>query len=303
MVSLASRASRLLAPSFLALLILAVTGPGCLRRTTRVAPPPVAVQTATLEELLDKLSVFANLESMRATVDLQLSYFSDDQTRRTDLRDVRGFILARRPALARIQAQYPVTRQKAFDMVSNGNLFRVYLVWRSRFFEGETDLDVRSEKRSENIRPQHIVEPLFIAPPAPEETAVLENRSYEGRAYHIVQLQKPSSDGKARITRKAWFDRETLELARLEVFDADGNAATEADYYDWAYEGGEPYPSQARVSRPIDGYELTVTFITPGLNEPVPDSAFVLDAPDGVEVERIGEEDEPSEPAKAASVR
>ena len=191
---------------------------------------------------------------MKATVNLQLSYYNEEQTKRTDLRDVRGFVLARRPGFARIQAQYPVTRQKAFDMASDGETFQVYLVWQGRFFTGSNAMDQPSKKRAENIRPQHIVEPLLIEAPRPDETAVLDNIT-EGRTpYHVVQLQR-ELDGTAEITRKFWFNRADLRLSRLEIYDPDANVVTIARYSGWQTEGPIPYPAQASVLRPVQGLQ------------------------------------------------
>ncbi len=249
------------------------------------------MRTATLSELLGQLRVFEKLESIKATVNLQLSYVNEEQTKRRDLRDVRGFVLARRPGFARIQAQYPVTRQKAFDMASDGESFQVYLVWQGRFFTGDNDMDRPSKKRTENIRPQHVVEPLLIEPPRADETAVLDNVTESRTLYHVVQLQH-EHDGTAEITRKFWFDRRTLQLSRLEIYGPGAVTSTVARYYGWRTDGPIPYPAGVTVSRPIEGYNLALEFLEPGLNEELPENAFLLEAPKGVKVEVIGQDGE-----------
>src|SRR5690606_16755090 len=109
------------------------TTTGCLYRTQRVAPPPVAARTATLDELLPQIERFGAVETLRAEVNLGLTFLNDDMDRAKVVTDVRGFVLAERPDHARIQAQYPVTHQTVFDMVSDSDEFSVYLVWRKRF--------------------------------------------------------------------------------------------------------------------------------------------------------------------------
>lgn len=255
-------------------------------RTRKVDPVPPAVRTATLDELLARLAEFGALESMRSTVALQLSYFTTDEfDRRKDLRDVRGFIVARRPAFARIQAQYPVTSTKAFDMVSDGETFGVYLVWAKRFFKGFNALDERSDNRTENIRPQHIVEALMIEPPRADELAILDNVTEERLHYHVVIL---SSEGS--ITRKFWFERGGLNLKRFEVYNEDADVVTRASYFGWTTDGGAPYAHDVYVSRPIDGYELRVLFEKPGLNSELAEGSFELEPPEGVKVEQVGEQ-------------
>lgn len=257
----------------------------------------MAARTATLDELLGQLNQFESLKSMRATVNLGLSYLNDDMDRLTDLKDVRGFILAERPSKSRIRAQYPVTHQTAFDMVSDENEFSVYLVWRDRFVQGPSTLETNSDKRVENIRPQHIVEPILIAPPSDDEIPALDNQVKNGTLYHVVVFRK-QVDGQHTISRKLWFDRAALELRYLEIYDGEGNIVTMATYSSWLTENGVPYPAQVNVSRPIDGYRVAVTVNEPGINATLPEDAFVLEPPPGVEVERLDEQDASDEQAR-----
>jgi hypothetical protein len=270
------------------LLALAATTTGCLYRTQRIAPPLVAARTATLDELLPQIERFGAIHTLRAEVSLGLTFLNDEMDHAKTLTDVRGFILAERPDHARIQAQYPVTHQTAFDMVSDRDEFSVYLVWRKRFLHGATALDERSEERAENIRPQHVVEPLLLDPPQSGETAALDNQARNGRLYHVVVFRKKQGDNEV-ITRKFWFDRADLQLAMLQIYDGDGNVVTQASYSDWRESGVAPYAETVSISRPVDGYSLVVHIQDPGINATLPADAFVLDAPPGVPVERVGE--------------
>lgn len=281
------------------LLALAATSTGCLYRTQRIAPPLVAARTATLEELLPQIERFGAINTLRAEVELGLTFLNDDMDRAKTLTDVRGFILAERPDHARIQAQYPVTNQTAFDMVSDHDEFSVYLVWRKRFLQGATALDERSDERAENIRAQHIVEPLLIEPPQSGETAALDNMARNGRLYHVVVFQKEQG-GNAVITRKFWFDRADRRIGMLEIYDGDGNIVTQASYSDWRESGEAPYPATVSITRPADGYSLVIHMEDPGINAELPADAFVLDPPPGVPVERVGGT---AKPAAQLSIR
>lgn len=271
-----------------ALIVLMTVSTGCLYETKRVAPPLVATRTATLDELLTQMERLGAINSIRATVDLGLSFLKDDKEHIKTLTDVRGIVLAERPDKARIQAQYPVTHQTAFDMVSDADEFSVYLVWKKRFIQGPTAVDVRSEERAENIRPQHVIEPLLIDPPQEDEHPAMDNQARDGRLYQVVIFQKQVS-GHGIITRKAWFDRATMELNILEIYDDDGNIVTSAVYEGWLADEGVPYASTVRVNRPIDGYTLVVHMRDPGINETVPEDGFTLEPPSGVPVERVGD--------------
>ena len=264
-----------------------------MKTTYDVVPPLQVAQTATAGELRERLRRIGSADSIKATVLMQLSIISDDQTKREEYRDVRGFILAQRPAFARVQAQFLTTR--AFDMATDGEKFRVHLVWKKQFLEGATALSERSDERSENIRPQHVMEPLLVVPPQDDEVAVLDNVLEGRRPFQVLQLLKRNGDT-MRITRKAWFEREHLQLVRLEIYDDSGDIATRARYSGWQEEDGIPYASEVRISRPLDGYDLNVTVETRGINAELPENAFVLEPPDGMEIRKVGE---PSDSAQA----
>jgi hypothetical protein len=246
------------------------------------------MQQASLEDLLGFVERFQRVQSLRASVDLQLTYLNDERTEETTLTDVRGAIVAQRPDAIRVRAQMPVTRSNAFDMTSHDGMFQVYLVVKNRFFEGSTDVETRSEKRSENIRPHHVLEPLLIAPIAERSMLVLDMVREPGAAYYVL-LEILPSDGGFRIARKFWFSRADLRLSRLDILNEDGELATSAVYRDWTESGDIVFPGGVAIERPLDGYTLNVTFRDPGINEPPPENAFVLDPPEGIKVERIEE--------------
>jgi hypothetical protein len=175
-------------------------------------------------------------------------------------------------------------------MASDGTVFRVYLPTKRRFLEGKTALDQLSENRVENVRPQHILQALLITPPQQQqEEALLENMA-EGRlAYHVVQVIRLDVDGHALLSRKFWFDRTELNLARQEVFEPSGNLVTVAYYREWNEGGTALYPGLVYIDRKKEGYQLTIRILEPGLNEPVPENAFVLEPPPDVKVEPLGE--------------
>jgi hypothetical protein len=258
-------------------------------RSSKPIQAPVITQTATLEELVAKIRQFGEIRTMKATVQLGLSAESEDRTRVQEYRDAPGFIVARRPGQIRTIAEVPVVRTTALQMASNGQTFQVYLPTKKRFFVGDTAQDHPSEKRMENIRPNHILDALLIEPPRNDEVAVLENRADDSRLYQVVSLIRLNGPQKAKLARKFWFSRDTLELSLMQILDDLGNTATLAAYEQWAQANALPYATIVTVNRPRDGYSLRINFVQPGLNETVSEDSFVLEAPEGVTVERIGE--------------
>jgi outer membrane lipoprotein-sorting protein len=186
-------------------------------------------------------------------------------------------------------------------MASNGETFQMYLPSRKRFFVGKAVEEKRSENRTENIRPQHILEALLIEPQQPDEWATLQNAVEGLTPYQVVSLVSPQSEQKAKVTRKFWFTRETFELSHMQILDDHGDTATLARYEQWAEQDGLPYAAAVTVIRPGDGYTLQIRILTPGLNETVPEDSFVLETPEGVTVERLGETPSEQANAKAAA--
>lgn len=268
---------------------MALSAAGCLKETRRIATaPPIVARKATLDDLAGIVERFTNVQSLKAVVTLQLTYLNDDRTKENILLDVNGAIVAQRPDKIRVQAQVPVTKQKAFDMASNEGIFRVYLTFKNRFFEGSTASQARSAKRSENIRPQHIFEPLLVAPLAGEDRLALDI-VHEGRTPYYVIQELAETGGHYGIPRKLWFSRADLQLARLEIRDSEGEIATTARYSGWTGHGELLFPETVVIDRPVDGYTLTVKFVKPGIDEQPGDNAFDLEAPEGIHVEHIEE--------------
>ncbi len=104
---------------------------------------------------------------MTATVDLEPTTGSIYSGVIKEYHDVRGFILIQSPAMIRMQGQAPVVRTDIFDMVSNGEEFRLYIPPLQKFVVGKTAFRRPSKNSLENLRPQHILEALLIPPVDP----------------------------------------------------------------------------------------------------------------------------------------
>ena len=67
------------------------------------------------------------IHDFNATVDMVPALGTAEKSKITEYKDVRAYILFRKPADIRIIGLYPVVRNKAFDMVSNGTDFKLYV--------------------------------------------------------------------------------------------------------------------------------------------------------------------------------
>ena len=83
----------------------------------------------------------------------------------TDYKEIRGYVLARKPAMLHMIGLLPIVRTTAFDMVSDGQDFKLWIPPKNRFVMGRNAVQTRNpDQPMENIRPQNIYEALLIRP-------------------------------------------------------------------------------------------------------------------------------------------
>src|SRR5437867_2891531 len=96
--------------------------------------PELKLLTADKQTLLDRIAAeYRAIQTLNATVDMVPALGSVNKGKITEYKDIRAFILFRKPAEIRIIGLYPVVRNKAFDMVSTGEEFRLYVPSKTRF--------------------------------------------------------------------------------------------------------------------------------------------------------------------------
>jgi outer membrane lipoprotein-sorting protein len=260
---------------------------------------PVLI-TADKQTLIDRLARgYQAIRSFNATVDMVPALGSSEKSKITEYKDVRGYILFRKPADIRIIGLYPVVRNKAFDMVSNGKDFRLYVPAKNRFVIGSNQIVARSSNKIENLRPQHFLEALLVAPMQPDEKAELVNLTDEDNAIYILHLVRVQPDGEILPTRSVWFSRINLHLARQLVYDPAGNILTDARYSDWQNYDGVPFPKTIEIDRPQDEYAVVLTVVKMEINRAVSDDKFVLEQPEGTQLQVLGQP-APTPPAAPA---
>jgi outer membrane lipoprotein-sorting protein len=199
--------------------------------------------------------------------------------------DVKGFILIERPAMIRVLGQAPVLRTDIFDMVSNGEEFRLSIPPKQKFIVGKTAFRRPAKNSLENLRPQHILEALVVQGlDTAHEKCFLEEAEEGGRRFYVVDIVEPAQGGELRLKRKAWFDRADLELARLQFYEADGLYVEDVHYSDYYDFQGTSYPSRIEVVRPIEDYRLRITIVKANFNQPIEPEKFILNKPEGAQL-------------------
>ena len=109
------------------------------------------------------------IQSLQATVDIDTSVGGVKKGHVTDYKEIRGYVLARKPAMLHMIGLLPIVRTTAFDMVSNGEEFKLWIPPKNRFVVGRSDVQTRNaDQPMENIRPQDIYDALLIRHIDPE---------------------------------------------------------------------------------------------------------------------------------------
>src|ERR671926_263068 len=81
-----------------------------------------------------------------------------------NLREATRDLLVREPNMLRMIGLFPVVRNKAFDMVSDGERFKLSIPTKNKFIEGSNEVVRPSANALENLRPQVIFNALLLRP-------------------------------------------------------------------------------------------------------------------------------------------
>jgi hypothetical protein len=304
MVKMPSKGSAAATTLYLWLLVLLLaSSPSCLVRrriiTRKGGGPVQTLLTADKDRLIKMIAdQYAAIQSLNATVDMAPALGTANKGKITEYKDVRAYILFRKPSSIRIIGLYPVVRNKAFDMVSDGSQFSLYLPSKSRFIKGPNQIEKPSANKLENLRPQHFLEALLVRPiDTAHEQTLLENFTDEDNAVYKLSVIAPTQGGQLILERELWFERLKLQLVRELIFDPSGDILTDARYSDWKTYDNVPFPKHIEIERPKDEYGVVITVVKMDINKPLTDDQFQLDQPVGTQLQVVGSEPEPPKSA------
>ena len=274
---------------------------GCLFRTRtrdrQLSNAPL--KSATQQELIEYVNAqAAKIQSMQATVDINTSVGDQKNGKVTDYKEIRGYVLARKPAMLRMKGLLPVVRNTAFDMVSDGSNFKVWIPPRNKFVTGSnSEVAYQPEKRLENLRPQAIYDALLPREIGPDEIAVMEN-GYEtvldAKKHRVDQpdyelaIIRKGPNGWV-LSRKISFSRTDLRPRRQMFYDQQGNVVTDVKYDRYTDYGGTEFPNDIAIERPQEDYDILLTMVKLEINKALKDEQFALEQPAGAEVVRLGQ--------------
>jgi len=268
---------------------------------------PVALDAAR-EELLEKYDAQARgMRTLNATVELKPTAGSKYSGVIDEYHEVKAFLLAQRPADIRMIGQAPIVGTTVFDMTSDGKTFRVSIPTKHKFLVGAVAAERASSKPIENLRPQHLLDALLWPEIRKEETVLLEEFNDETARYYVLTVLRGGYQ--TEIFRKIWFDRASLQVARLQNYGPKGTLLSDVRVSDWqpldasasaadASNGIDSFPRTIHIDRPHDDYQLSLQFTKIALNGEIPAERFQLEQPAGSELVEVGANPESKQSTK-----
>src|SRR5512146_1725558 len=278
---------------------------GCLFRSRKVENriSTAKLLTASRDELVERInSAASQIHTLNATVDIDTSVGGEVKGKITEYKQIRGYVLVRKPDMLRMIGLMPIVRNRAFDMVSNGESFRLWIPPKNKFIIGRNNVVLPSNQPLENIRPQQIYDSLLLREVSSDDIAVLEN------GYEEIQdpkthkwMQQPDYEldiiSKNRhgwyLQRKIIINRANLEPDRQLMYYQNEFVATDLRYSDFRDYSGFRFPSVIQIWRPQEEYSIVLTMVKLQINEPLEDGQFVLEQPPGSQVVHL---DQPRPP-------
>ncbi len=274
------------------LLLLSTTA--CLLHTRPVEETysKVALQEASQSDLINIINQQGlKLRSLQATVDIDTSAGGAKKGYVTDYKEIRGYVLARQPEMLHMIGLLPIVRTTAFDMVSNGDQFKMWIPPKNRFVVGSSQTQTRDPDHPfANLRPQDIYGALIIRPIEPPELAVREKGEeilHDAKGHRVLQddyeliVFRKKDGNEGVLTRKIVFSRVDLLPHRQYIYDDEGNLVTDAKYADYKDFNGVTYPTRIEIVRPQDEYDITLNILKLEINKQLKDDQFTLEQPPG----------------------
>lgn len=304
------RQSHILAAISLAALLAGQTG--CLFRTrvVEMRTSTAKLQTATKQELVDRINQqTSQIKTLNATVEIGTSVGGEKKGKVTDYQEVLGYILVRKPDMLRMIGLFPVVRNKAFDMVSDGTRFKLSIPVKNKFYVGSAEVTHPAANPLENLRPQVIYNALLLPEIDKDEIAVLENDTeavVDAKTKKLVQqpdyviniIRRSDSDAGWYLFSKIIFERVNLVPHHQIVFDAAGEIETGVTYQVYRDHNGVSFPTVIEIDRPREEYSIRLIVDKLVINEPIRDDQFALQPPPGSQLVDL---DQPQNaPAKGA---
>ena len=275
------------------LILLLLFPASCISRK-RVLPEEqrlLPAKTATRAELVQDLEAKSNsIQTLQGTVSLDLSGGGAKSGVLTEYHQTTGYVVVDRPKQIRFKVVAPIVLSTIVDMVSDGGQYRVSIPVKNQFFVGDVNAPANSKTALVNLRPQHLLDGLFIDVRPylnkAQVKSVLEEAVQGRRSYYVFSFINIGGS-EAQLMEKLWIDRTDMQVSRKQVFAKEGRLETDVEYLDYQSEGAESFPQTVVIQRPLEEYTVKMTFLKAAFNQKLAADTFNLERPDGSELVRL----------------
>jgi len=275
------------------LILLLLFPASCISRK-RVLPEEqrlLPAKTATRAELVQDLEAKSNsIQTLQGTVSLDLSGGGAKSGVLTEYHQTTGYVVVDRPKQIRFKVVAPIVLSTIVDMVSDGGQYRVSIPVKNQFLVGDVNAPANSKTALANLRPQHLLDGLFIDVRPylnkAQVKSVLEEAVQGRRSYYVFSFINIGGS-EAQLMEKLWIDRTDMQVSRKQVFAKEGRLETDVEYLDYQSEGAESFPQTVVIQRPLEEYTVKMTFLKAAFNQKLADDTFNLERPDGSELVRL----------------
>lgn len=275
---------------------------GCFVHVRRVprARMPKTILSSTAEQLSSLINQrYDQIHSMSAQVTFQLTEGGILKGKEKTYASFSGYVLMRKPGDIRVIGFLPVIHSQAFDMASDGKNFTMIIPPKNKAFAGTNQVTHESTKPLENLRPYIFFDSLLIQSISPTDLVVLTADTKTVITpkhkhidilpeYLLTILRRKSLDSNVLVPERViHFDRATLEPYEEDIYDPQGSVETEATFGPLKIFDGQEFPSYITIRRPLQEYQILVTFQKIHFNLNLTDDQFHVKIPQGMPVKEL----------------
>jgi outer membrane lipoprotein-sorting protein len=274
---------------------------GCLKHTRILERPqaPAVVLAASPEQLTQRLDQrYDAIHSMLATVLIKASVGGAVKGKETDYTSIRGYILLRQPTMLRVVGMLPVIETRAFDMVSDGNSFTLLIPPKNLAITGTGTVTTPSSYPLMNLRPAVFYDSMLIKKVQPDDLVYVTSDTglvRDPKTHHLIAepdyelgiLRRIGNSQQLIPERVVHISRTNLLPFQQDQYDSHGILVTRTVYSDYRTFDQIPYATKIAISRPIDGYQITLTIEKLAFNHSLGDEQFKQEIPAGTKFQKL----------------
>jgi outer membrane lipoprotein-sorting protein len=272
-----------------------------IHRKLPVPRAPEVTRNATATQLVESLNKhWAALDTLVAKVEIQASSFKSQQGMATDYTAIPGNILMRKPGMLHVLGRFPVVNTRAFEMVSDGKDFTLWIPTRSKAYKGSNGHKSKKNaaNKLESMRPDFFFDALVVRGldaddlyTVTADTVTVEDAKkkhlYAFPEYVLSIMRKKQGTPELIPERVVRFHRDDLLPYQQDIYDDDGNLETQVNYAGYADFGNGKYPSQVTIKRPQEEVQIVLSVEKVTENMALTDEQFLLKIPENTEIKKL----------------